>query len=191
MTLESYAEVKPPENFEAPPEQVDGYKKWALEQGLSVSQAQAALDFHLSDLQTLKDSLLESSKPTFTQQVKEWETQTYALPEFQGEGKAHSTAIIGRMIDEFGTPDLRKAMDATGAGSHPAFVQFVLNMANVLTEGEPINPGGQSLRPRVAAPSGKSCTLLNPHSKEPPSNGHRYPHPHDLLRVGASPRPGW
>lgn len=77
----------------------------------------------------------------FTTLNAKWTTESEALPEFQGERKAQSLAIIGRAVDDYGSPEVREAFALTGAGNNPAVVKFILGMATALTEGSPTRQG--------------------------------------------------
>lgn len=50
-------------------------------------------------------------------------------------------ASMGKLMEEFGTPELRTLLDTTGAGNSIHMVRFLTSLAGKLTEGS-INPPG-------------------------------------------------
>lgn len=65
-----------------------------------------------------------------------------AMDAFAPERREQTTTMIGRLMDEFSSPEDRRIFDETGLGNHPAFVRLVLNLTNALMEGEPTPAGG-------------------------------------------------
>lgn len=90
----------------------------------------------------------EANLATFTATQNQWLAEVNAFPEFTGaEAREQSLASIGRVLDEFGTPEVRQLMDLTGAGNNPAMVRMLLNISKALNEGMPTPQG----RPAIQA----------------------------------------
>jgi hypothetical protein len=66
-----------------------------------------------------------------------WLAETNALPEFTGPTRETSLASIKRLMDEYGTPEAKAALDSSGVGNNPALVKMMHKIASVLTEGTP------------------------------------------------------
>ena len=127
----------------------------ALPEGLTVSdeQATALLDLFNDDKLSPKDranklvemhgTLVQSAIQTVGEQMvaeiqrqqAEWETAVKSDPEIGGANLAPNLAKVSKLIDAEGTPELRRALDATGAGSHPEIVKFFVKMADRFAEG--------------------------------------------------------
>lgn len=92
----------------------------------------------------LKQSLeaqAAASQASFDALNTKWTAESEALPEFQGERKAQSLALIGRAVDDYGSQEVQEAFSITGAGNNPAVVKFILSMAAALSEGTPTPQG--------------------------------------------------
>jgi hypothetical protein len=48
---------------------------------------------------------------------------------------------VGKLVEEFGTPELRTVLDETGAGNSVHLVRFLNTLAQKLTEGSVPMPG--------------------------------------------------
>lgn len=142
----------------------------ALPEGLTVSdeQATALLDLFNDDKLSPKDranklvemhgTLVQSAIQTVGEQMvaeiqrqqAEWETAVKSDPEIGGANLAPNLAKVSKLIDAEGTPELRQALDATGAGSHPEIVKFFVKMADRYAEGAPAGGGNPTSRESTA-----------------------------------------
>ena len=142
----------------------------ALPEGLTVSdeQASALLDLFNDDKLSPKDranklvemhgTLVQSAIQTVGEQMvaeiqrqqAEWETAVKSDPEIGGANLAPNLAKVSKLIDAEGTPELRQALDATGAGSHPEIVKFFVKMADRYAEGAPAGGGNPTSKESTA-----------------------------------------
>ena len=65
----------------------------------------------------------------------DWRTQVQSDPDIGGTKTAPTLGAISKLIDEFGTPELRTAFDLTGAGNNPHVIKFLAKLSGKLTEG--------------------------------------------------------
>lgn len=78
----------------------------------------------------------EANLAAFTEVQSRWVSEVNRMPEFTGEAaKAQSLAAIGRVLDEFGSQEVRSIMEQTGAGNNPAVVKMFLQLSSALNEG--------------------------------------------------------
>lgn len=141
-----------------------------LPEGLIVSdeQATALLDLFNDDKLSPKDranklvemhgTLVQSAIQTVGEQMlaeiqkqqTEWETAVKSDPKIGGANLAPNLAKVSKLIDAEGTPELRQALDATGAGSHPEIVKFFIKMADRFAEGAPAGGGNPTTKESTA-----------------------------------------
>jgi hypothetical protein len=139
LSLDSYSSMKLPDGFEADDALIGDAKQLMLDAKVPPDQAQKFLDLYAKGLQTQTDKLVQS----FQTQQQQWRDEIGQWPEFKGQDATkNSTAIIGQVIDQFGSEDVRKIMDSTGAGNHPALVRMFLNIGKAMAEGKSTPPGG-------------------------------------------------
>lgn len=159
----------PPPAEEAAPEPLT-WDKIAVPEGLEVPedlQGSLLSIFNNSELtpaevaaQTLAlhaqqaQAMWDQQTQLWEQTQNEWREQTRNLPEFQGGRYEQELGKVAKLLNRFGGTEVRKALDLTGAGSHPAVVQFFHKVAKELMEDEPAT--GEVV---VQAPRGRSERL--------------------------------
>lgn len=77
----------------------------------------------------------------FNAQVEVAQNEVKADPELGGAKLPATLQSIGRLMEEFGTPELRSLLDTTGAGNSIHVVRFLHSLAGKLTEGSIQPPG--------------------------------------------------
>ena len=149
--------VKMPEGFADDAALVSEFQTAAAEVKLPPEGAQRLIDLYGKAVGN-QIKALEDAGALATPSVQEkWLGEINAMPEFTGERRTQSLAIVGRMMDEFAPPELKTMLDKSGFGNNPAMVKFVLNMAEILTEGSmpaqgrpaPVGKDGKPIAPTL------------------------------------------
>jgi hypothetical protein len=73
---------------------------------------------------------------------EQWSNEVNADPDVGGDKLAPTTGAIAKIIDKYGTKELRQAFDLTGAGNNLHVIKFLAKIAKDLTEP---GPGPSSL----------------------------------------------
>lgn len=110
--------------------------------GVPADKAQSLLDIYTKASQ----SALTAAQTAFETQQSEWLTTINSMPEFQGSTREKSLTAIGKLFDDYGTPEAKDALNMAGVGNHPALVKFIHSIASVLSEGTSV-PGGRPVNP--------------------------------------------
>lgn len=104
----------------------------------------------LVDLQTgLMKAASEKNSALWQQTQDTWRKEISADAEFGGPRLKENLGLISRLIDEFGSPQLRMKMDLTGSGNDPDHIKFLTKIARAfIAEGGPImgSPSGSEGR---------------------------------------------
>lgn len=132
-------DLKVPEDSELSDEHVEKVAAYAKAQGLSNEQAQALLDRDAEQIELFKEQQIE----TIGTLSKEWLAQSKKDKEFGGEAFKENAELAFRVIDRFGTPALKKAMNQTGLGNHPELVRFIVRIGKSMGEDQLVKPGSQ------------------------------------------------
>lgn len=152
LTLESYSSLTVPEGVQASEPIMGEYKDLSLKLGLKPEVAQELMSFYgkaVSDAYAEQIAAIQAER-------SEWNTTIAAMPEFQGERRAQSTALLAQAIEEYGDPTVREYF-ARG-GDHPGVVKMLLGMISDLAEGAPVQPGRPvPQRPRSNGKDGGSA----------------------------------
>lgn len=132
LTLEA---LTLPEGFEPDEEQLGSFLELANENGLNAESASKMLALHNTFMEQVSQDL--TAQWTATQD--EWREQVRALPEIGGANLDRSLGEIAKLLDRHGSTEARDAFRATGAGNHPAIVQFLYNVAKDSNEQPPVS----------------------------------------------------
>lgn len=110
-------------------------------------RANALLALHAKTLTTA----LEADSKAWADMQTEWRTNAKNDPEVGGEKLKPALDNIGKLLDEYGSKELRDVFNMTGAGNHPLMIKFLNKVAGELTEGKLLQgkPGGYD--PNAAA----------------------------------------
>lgn len=136
LTLASY-DLKVPEGLTVDEGLMTKFKEASLEGKVDPATAQGYLDLYADALKAAASTSQSSAEA----QSAQWRTETLALPEFTGATRDASLQSLGRFMDEYGSPDLKSVLDATGLGNNPHVVRAFLKAAQALDEGRPVAPG--------------------------------------------------
>lgn len=148
LTVESYSELKIPTEISVSEPLLVEAKTLFVETGIAPEAGQKLLDFYAKASADSAKIQIEAWNAT----QAEWTSTFNAMPEFQGERKAQSLAVLGSMLDEYGDASVREMFNMTGAGNHPGLIKMLLSMGTALTEdsphlpGKPVVPGSQKGR---------------------------------------------
>jgi len=124
-------DFKAPEGFEIQPEMATEFLEILNGQMEPKDRAQALLDLHAK---TISAALEKDSEAWDTLQTQ-WRDEAKNDPEIGGNKLQPTLTSIGKLLDEFGTKEVRTAFDMTGAGNNVHVIKFLNNIAAKLTEG--------------------------------------------------------
>lgn len=141
--IESY-ELKAPEGFELADEQLTPVKTLFAELGVPKDGAQKLIDLYATNAAALATQIEKSNEKAWTDLHTEWQGMLEKDPEYGGAKLPETKASIVKVMDQFGSPELRAAFDLTGADKHPAVFKFLAKLSSVLTEGKYLGDGKPS-----------------------------------------------
>jgi hypothetical protein len=148
----TYDNLKLADGLEVADALLGKFKETAANAKLDEPTAQAVLDL----LPDVLKGQMEAIQASFQATQTEWTNTVNAMPEFTGANREVSLTKIGRVLDEFGTPEVRQLFDQTGAGNNPHLVQMFLKLADAVGEGNPTPQG----RPNGSGAGRKSAAEI-------------------------------
>src|SRR6185369_16881091 len=113
-----------------PKEDVDKIAARAREQGLSAADAQKFAE----SIHEHATAVVGRLEQTFQNTLKTWETETWSDKELGGEKKAETEQNIKRVVDKFGSAELKELFTTTGFGNQIHFVRFVNAIGKAMKE---------------------------------------------------------
>ncbi len=169
---EKYEAFKLPEGVELKPESLAAAQGLFKDLGLPQEGAQKLVDFHIKALQESAQAPLQAY-----QDMKDgWRKEAEALSDIGGQlgpgGKVN--VAFSKMLDSLGDSklanDFRSAMDLTGAGNHPAFIQVMWKLSQSFAEGGHVTGTGPSKHGQTQ-PGARPPTLAQAIYPKLPSSG--------------------
>ncbi|HIF6607538.1 peptidase [Serratia sp. TKO39] len=130
-------EFTPPEGQELDANALAVFEPIAKELGLSQEQAQKLVDIY--------PQIQQQQAEAWSKQVADWGEQVKADKEIGGDKFNASVGAAQRALDQFGNPELREYLNASGLGNHPALVRFCAKVGKAMAEDTFVvpNQGGQ------------------------------------------------
>jgi len=109
----------------------------AKELGLTQEQAQKLVDIY--------PQIQQQQAEAWSKQIADWGEQVKADKEIGGDKFNASVGLAQRALDQFGNPELREYLNASGLGNHPALVRFCAKVGKSMAEDSFVMPnqGGQ------------------------------------------------
>lgn len=90
----------------------------------------------LVDLQAqAATQLAEANTAAWNKVQDDWKAEVKADPVIGGAKLEGTLTSIGKLVTEYGTPELRQTFDLTGAGNNIHVIRFLDKIASQLTEG--------------------------------------------------------
>lgn len=143
--VESY-ELKAPEGFELADEQLAPVKSLFAELGVPKDGAQKLIELYATNAAALAKQIESNGEKAWKDLHTEWQGTIDKDPEYGGAKLPETKASIVKVMDQFGTPELRAALDLTGADKHPAVFKFLAKLSGALTEGKYLGDGKPGLQ---------------------------------------------
>lgn len=130
-------EFAAPEGQELDANALAVFEPIAKELGLTQEQAQKLVDIY--------PQIQQQQAEAWSKQVAEWGEQVKADKEIGGDKFNASVGLAQRALDQFGNPELREYLNASGLGNHPALVRFCAKVGKSMAEDSMVMPsnGGQ------------------------------------------------
>lgn len=152
--VEEKEEVKVPEKYEfSLPEGVTLNESLVEEAtpvfkelGLTQDQAQKLVDLQVKHEQSAYKAQVEAWEMT----TQNWRHAAETDQEFGGLQFKDNLAIARKALTEFGTKELKEALDLTGTGNHPEILRFFYRVGKAISE-DKVRTGGQPKTAKTAA----------------------------------------
>jgi hypothetical protein len=126
------------------------FSTFAAEAKLTQEQAQSLADIYFEGQESLVNQLATANQKAWDTTIDTWKAEIDTDPVIGGDKSKAAMEVIGKVLDEYGTADARRAFEVTGAGWNPHIARFMHKMALALTEGSPvIAPGPAKTGPKT------------------------------------------
>ena len=124
-------------------EHIDQVMAFARENKLTNDEAQKILEKD----NAFKAAIIDGQKDELATSRKGWVESAKADSEIGGDKFDESTSLAKRVVDKFGTPAFKKAINESGLGDHPELIRLLTRVGKSLKDDDLVLAG--------AAPTGK------------------------------------
>jgi len=139
-------DLKIPEGFQVDEAARDDFVKIANEFKITPQAAEALVGLQAKLVQQSADS----SEKAWTDMQTTWRNEVQTHPEIGGEKLEGVLGGIGKLVDQYGSKELREVMTLTGAGNNVHVVAFLNKIANQLNEPAPVSGAPVSSKSSLA-----------------------------------------
>lgn len=131
-----YTDFKLPEGLKAAPEQIEAFTKVLAEHGLSQEAGQQLMDMHGATLKQIYEQKAQADNDAFQETRKGWRDDFYKAAGNRADTIANDAKwLINDVVkDKKQLADLKGVLNFTGAGDHPAVLNFLGSVAKRLRE---------------------------------------------------------
>lgn len=124
-------DFKAPEGVEQLDSQlVETFTPLAKELGLSNEQAQKLVDI----APQIQQRMAQQQAEAWGKQLETWVGEVKADKDIGGDNLPASMASAQKVMQQFGTPELKEALEQTGMGNHPELVRLFVKVGKAISE---------------------------------------------------------
>ncbi|MEX3020243.1 peptidase [Kluyvera sp. STS39-E] len=123
----------------------------ARELNLTNEQAQKLVDAYPKILEGVQQRQTEA----WQAQTEEWAATVKADKEIGGDKLTANIGVAQRALDQFGTPELKEYLNATGLGNHPDLVKTFVKIGKAMSEDGMVSGGNTGQRSTAEVLYGK------------------------------------
>ena len=99
---------------------------------MSQEQADILLNAYHGDITNLGQQFDNELQTAIVNQRNTWANQVKADSEIGGQNFANTKLNIGRVMQQFGTPELKNFLNQSGLGYNPDFVRFMNKVGTMI-----------------------------------------------------------
>ncbi|MCM7102829.1 peptidase [Enterobacter hormaechei] len=144
-------EFKAGEGVELDTEALKDFEPVARELNLTNEQAQKLVDAYPKILAGVQQRQAEA----WQKQTEGWAETVKADKEIGGDKLTANLSAGQRALDQFGTPELKKYLNATGLGNHPELVKAFVKIGKAMSEDGMVDGSNQGQRSAAEVLYGK------------------------------------
>lgn len=123
----------------------------ALKQGLTQEQAAELLSNEESSVKRGADAYAKKQEEVLAAENKRWIEAGMADPEIGGDKYAESAELAKRVVEKFGTKELREGLDKSGLGNYHEFVKLMSRIGRAMDSDKLVIGDANNKQPKSLA----------------------------------------
>ncbi|MEG6305275.1 peptidase [Enterobacter ludwigii] len=145
-------EFKPAEGQELDAAALEQFEPIARELNLTNEQAQKMVDLYGTKIMPM---VQKQQAEAWQKQTEGWAETVKADKEIGGDKLTANLSAAQRALDQFGTPELKEYLNATGLGNHPDLVKTFVKIGKAMSEDGMVDGSNQGQRSAAEVLYGK------------------------------------
>ncbi len=145
-------EFKPAEGQELDTAALEQFEPIARELNLTNEQAQKMVDLYGTKIMPM---VQKQQAEAWQKQTEGWAETVKADKEIGGDKLTANLSAAQRALDQFGTPELKEYLNATGLGNHPDLVKTFVKIGKAMSEDGMVDGSNQGQRSAAEVLYGK------------------------------------
>lgn len=130
---DEYADFDIPEGVTVNDDDLTAFRALAKDMNLTQEQAQK--------LVTMQTEAVQRQQDAWQAQQEQWVEGLKSDKEFGGNKFSENVAVASKALEQFGTPELKEALDASGYGNHPELVRVFYRIGKAISEDGGVSGG--------------------------------------------------
>ncbi|HAM5330728.1 TPA: peptidase [Escherichia coli] len=131
-------EFKPAEGQELDSAALEQFEPIAREMNLSNEQAQKMVDLYGTKILPM---VQQQQAEAWQKTTEQWAADVKADKEIGGANLTSNLSVAQRAFDQFGTPELKEYLNASGLGNHPELVRAFVKIGHAMSEDKVVTGG--------------------------------------------------
>ncbi|HDI8654719.1 TPA: peptidase [Escherichia coli] len=131
-------EFKPAEGQELDSAALEQFEPIARELNLSNEQAQKMVDLYGTKILPM---VQQQQAEAWQKTTEQWAADVKADKEIGGANLTSNLSVAQRAFDQFGTPELKEYLNASGLGNHPELVRAFVKIGHAMSEDKVVTGG--------------------------------------------------
>ncbi|MGM8406559.1 peptidase [Enterobacter hormaechei subsp. steigerwaltii] len=136
-------EFKPAEGQELDTAALEQFEPIARELNLTNEQAQKMVDLYGTKIMPM---VQQQQAEAWQKTTEQWAADVKADKEIGGDKLTANLSAAQRALDQFGTPELKEYLNATGLGNHPDLVKTFVKIGKAMSEDSMVDGSNQGQR---------------------------------------------
>jgi len=131
---EAYDDFTLPEGIEINDDDLAEFHEIAKELNLDQNQAQKLVDLQSKRAESMAENFNSQLQDAFNKQQDDWLQELKDDKDFGGDNLDKNVGLAVKVINKFGTPELKATLDSSGMGNNPEVIKMLNSIGKAISE---------------------------------------------------------
>ena len=131
---EAYDDFTLPEGIEINDDDLAEFHEVAKKLNLDQNQAQELVDLQSKRAESMAENFNSQLQDAFNKQQDDWLQELKDDKDFGGDNLDKNVGLAVKVINKFGTPELKATLDSSGMGNNPEVIKMLNSIGKAISE---------------------------------------------------------